>query len=149
MKISSFRNTATYRKLWAGVPSTSPLYHGGGMNLRVRPRVKKVLWISNKLQLLVKHEQIWGGCEGGYKEAKKSDKEVSDIKSQTPHPLINTFFSVIRILCPHCTASFCATKNIIPDRASIHTQERLWQREFREGAKLRHADLESEASHIG
>ena len=32
-----------HRKLWAGVPSTSPLYHGGGMNLRVRPRVKKVL----------------------------------------------------------------------------------------------------------
>ena len=95
MKISSFRNTPTYRKLWAGVPSTSPLYHGGSMNLRVRPRVKNVLWISNKLQLFVKHVQIWGGCEGGYKEAKKSDTEVchlSDIKSQTPHPLINTFF---------------------------------------------------------
>ena len=39
-KAKSFRNTATYQKLWGGIPSTpSPRYHGGDMNLLVRPRV--------------------------------------------------------------------------------------------------------------
>ena len=42
LKVKSFRNTATYQELWGGVPSSppTPLYHGGGMNLLVRPRVK-------------------------------------------------------------------------------------------------------------
>ena len=44
----SFRNTATYQKLWGEVPSTtrSPLVKCttvGGMNLRVRPRVDMFL----------------------------------------------------------------------------------------------------------
>ena len=41
LKVKSFQNTATYQKLWGGVLSTPTphLYHGGGMNLRVRPRV--------------------------------------------------------------------------------------------------------------
>ena len=30
MKAKSLRNTATYQKLWGGVPSTILLYHGGG-----------------------------------------------------------------------------------------------------------------------
>ena len=34
-------------------------------------------------------------------------------------------------------------------RASVHTQERLWRRDFCDGAKLRRADLLSEESHIG
>ena len=34
------KNTATYQNLRGRVPSTPfPLYHGGGMNLRVRPSV--------------------------------------------------------------------------------------------------------------
>ena len=41
LKAKSLRNTATYQKLKGGVLSTPPtLYHGGGMTLRVRPRVK-------------------------------------------------------------------------------------------------------------
>ena len=40
LKAKSFRMTATDQKLWGGVYQTSSLYHGGGMNLRVRPRVK-------------------------------------------------------------------------------------------------------------
>ena len=41
VKVKSFRNAATYQKLGGGVPPPPPpLYHGGGMNLRVRPRVK-------------------------------------------------------------------------------------------------------------
>ena len=34
---------------------------------------------------------------------------------------------------------FCATAKIMPERASLHTQERLWQRDFCDGAKLRRA----------
>ena len=34
------------------------------------------------------------------------------------------------------------------DRASLQTQEQLWQRDFSDGAKLRHSDLESGASYI-
>ena len=37
-KVKSFRNTATYQKVWGG-SIHPPLYHGGGMNLHVRPRV--------------------------------------------------------------------------------------------------------------
>ena len=40
LKAKSFRNTATYQKLRVGFPSSTPLHHRGGMNLRVRPRVK-------------------------------------------------------------------------------------------------------------
>ena len=42
LKVKSFRNSATCPKLQGGLPShppPRPLYHGGGMNLRVRPRV--------------------------------------------------------------------------------------------------------------
>ena len=50
LKVKSFQNTATYQKLWGGVQSTTPqphLYHGEGMNLRIRPRVKwHVIWTS-------------------------------------------------------------------------------------------------------
>ena len=48
LKVKSFQNTvtATYQKLRGGVPSTSSppptLYYSGGMNLRVRPRVKYI-----------------------------------------------------------------------------------------------------------
>ena len=44
LKVKSFQNTVTYQKLREGVPSTPtprPLYHGGGMNMCVLPRVKK------------------------------------------------------------------------------------------------------------
>ena len=43
LKANSFRNTATYKKPKGGGGSINPLplYHGGGMTLRVRPRVKK------------------------------------------------------------------------------------------------------------
>ena len=47
LKVKSFRNTATYQKLRGGVPSTPQppfLYHGGGMTLRVRQRVKDFLF---------------------------------------------------------------------------------------------------------
>ena len=49
LKVKPFQNTATYQKLLGGVPFTPPppsppptLYHSGGMNLRVRPRVKYI-----------------------------------------------------------------------------------------------------------
>ena len=45
--------------------------------------------------------------------------------------------------------SFCAATKIIPDMASVPTQERLWRRDFCDGANLRRADLLSEESHIG
>ena len=48
LKAKSFRNTATYQKtLGRGtinphpLPTSSCLYHSGGVTLRVRPRVKK------------------------------------------------------------------------------------------------------------
>ena len=43
MKAKSFRNIATYLKPKRRFPQNfllPPLYHGGGMTLRVRPRVK-------------------------------------------------------------------------------------------------------------
>ena len=40
LKAKSFRNTATYQKLWGGVPSTPPLLYHGSKILRVCPRVK-------------------------------------------------------------------------------------------------------------
>ena len=41
LKAKSFQNTAPYQKLRGGGPSTPlPLYHGGGMTLPVRPRIK-------------------------------------------------------------------------------------------------------------
>ena len=47
-KAKSFRNTATYKILWGGVPSNSPphppFYHGGGMNSHVLPRVNLLLY---------------------------------------------------------------------------------------------------------
>ena len=44
--------------------------------------------------------------------------------------------------------SFGAAMKIIPDRAPVHTQERLWRRDFSDGAKTRRADLENGASHL-
>ena len=50
MRAKSFQNTATYHKLREGVSSTPPplppLYHGGGMNLRVRLRVIAAFFVS-------------------------------------------------------------------------------------------------------
>ena len=40
LKVKSFQNTATYQKLREGFHPPPSLYHGGGMNLFVRPRVK-------------------------------------------------------------------------------------------------------------
>ena len=45
--------------------------------------------------------------------------------------------------------SFHATTKIIPDRSSVHTQERFWWRDFSDGVKLHRADLESGESHVG
>ena len=36
---------------------------------------------------------------------------------------------------------FCVAVKTIPDKASVHTQERLWRRDFCDGAKLRRADF--------
>ena len=44
--------------------------------------------------------------------------------------------------------NFGAAMKIIPDRAPVHTQERLWRRDFSNGAKLHRADLENGASHL-
>ena len=42
LKAKSFRNSATYQKLLRrGSINPLPLYHGGGMNLLVRPIVNK------------------------------------------------------------------------------------------------------------
>ena len=45
--------------------------------------------------------------------------------------------------------SVCAATKIIPDRASVYTQELMWLHDCCDGAKLCGADLESEALHIG
>ena len=45
--------------------------------------------------------------------------------------------------------SFCAAAKIIPDRASVCTQELMWLHNCCDGAKLSGADLESRALHIG
>ena len=45
--------------------------------------------------------------------------------------------------------SFCAAAKIIPDRASVCTQELMWLHNCCDGAKLWGADLESRALHIG
>ena len=37
--------------------------------------------------------------------------------------------------------SFCATPKIVLVKASVYTQERLWQLDFRDIAKLRRAHL--------
>ena len=51
-------------------------------------------------------------------------------------------FVWVCIACVHTILdSFCAPAKIIPDKASVHTQERLWQRDFRDTAKLRRAHL--------
>ena len=44
--------------------------------------------------------------------------------------------------------SFGAAMKTIPDKAPVHTQERLWRRDFCHGAKTRRADLENGASHL-
>ena len=36
---------------------------------------------------------------------------------------------------------FCVAVKTIPDKASVHTQERLWRRDFCDGAKLHRADF--------
>ena len=42
MKAKSFRNTATYQKTRGSINRPPPLlYHGGGLTLRVRPRVNE------------------------------------------------------------------------------------------------------------
>ena len=46
--------------------------------------------------------------------------------------------------------NFCAAKKLVLNKASVHTQKRLWRRDFCDGAtKLRCANLESGVSHIG
>lgn len=47
------------------------------------------------------------------------------------------------------TNSFCTATNIVQGGVSVHTQERLWWRDFCDGAKLRRVDLESGESHFG
>ena len=38
---------------------------------------------------------------------------------------------------------FCTATKIVPDRAFVHIQERLWRRDFCAGAKVRHAKEKS------
>ena len=45
--------------------------------------------------------------------------------------------------------TICPSTKTISDRTSVHTQELLQRRDFCDGAKMRRADLESGASHIG
>ena len=45
--------------------------------------------------------------------------------------------------------TFYPSTKTISDRTSVHTLELLQRRDFCDGAKMRRADLESGASHIG
>lgn len=45
--------------------------------------------------------------------------------------------------------SFCATTEIIPIRASVHTQVWLWQHNLCGGVKQCHVYLENGAAHVG
>ena len=63
-KVKSFQNTATYQKLPGGAPSKPltpppPLYHGGGMNLRVRPIVNISLQFYLALQDKMKTQRFF------------------------------------------------------------------------------------------
>ena len=59
LKVKSFQNTAAYQKLLHNPklpPPPTPLYHGGGMNLRVRSRVSNFIgvrwWLNHWTYLL-------------------------------------------------------------------------------------------------
>ena len=68
LKVKSFRNSATCQKLQGGLPShpPPPLYHGGGMNLRVRPRVNCDKAVScAKKKKKEKRKKVQGTRAGG------------------------------------------------------------------------------------
>ena len=60
---------------------------------------------------------------------------------QTKHDICIREECGIYRLCSHCTYSVCAGTKTILDRTSVHTQKRLWRRDFRDGSKLRRADF--------
>ena len=75
--------------------------------------------------------------------------EPSDPRAQAS-PAKGTGGSLNAPLAVHTIPdSSCAATKTISDRASVHTQELLWRRDYCDGAKLSRADLESGASHIG
>ena len=54
---------------------------------------------------------------------------------ENPETYIKALQSSEDLGCVHTISdSFCAATNIIPDRASVHTQERLSRRDFCDGA---------------
>ena len=67
----------------------------------------------------------------------------SCLLSKVPRSLL-AFFPVFYV---HSVLDYlCAVKRIIPHTASVHTKERWFWRDFCNGAKLHHLDLESGAA---
>ena len=69
-----------------------------------------------------------------------------------PQPTDLGFVIMIQLLYVYVHAipdRFWATTKIILDRASVHSQEGLWRRDFCDGTKLHCADLDRGASRNG
>ena len=95
---------------------------------------------------LVNFVHRWTNLELKYAEP----TELADIyfnlfpKDKVPVWLVSYVFIFLR------TKEYCSVqRKARPDRTSIHTYERRFRGDFCNGAKLRRADLECGASHIG
>ena len=95
---------------------------------------------------LVNFVHRWTNLELKYAEP----TELADIyfnlfpKDKVPVWLVSYVFIFLR------TKEYCSVQTKTrPDRTSVHTYERRFQRDFCNGAKLRSVDLECGASHIG
>ena len=95
---------------------------------------------------LVNFVHRWTKLELKYAEP----TELADIyfnlfpKDKAPVWLVSYVFIFLR------TKEYCSVqRKARPDRTSIHTYERRFRGDFCNGAKLRRADLECGASHIG
>ena len=95
---------------------------------------------------LVNFVHRWTNLELKYAEP----TELADIyfnlfpKDKVPVWLVSYVFIFLR------TKEYCSVqRKARPDSASVHTYERRFRGDFCNGAKLRRADLECGASHIG
>ena len=106
--------------------------------------------LSRPGKLLLQDRGIWGvySSVGQQNSAELVLVQVkgSRVPAAHPHP------EIPKVPPPPVHSipdSFCAARKIIPDRASVHTQERLQRRDFCDAVKLRRADLLSGMSHVG
>ena len=60
-----------------------------------------------------------------------------------------TYSAGIKVMFTLQDIAFALQRKSYQTGAYVHTQERLWRRDFYDGTKLRPADIESGASHSG